>query len=133
MEIFKKTPEESHILEGVEIPLEIEVPVQFEEVQDAIETKEAPTEPPKAEEDEQKMFESNLTAILETLKQEESSLINQKQQLISNEEQLRLKTMEEIEKTKARISGLKSEIPELKQKCQDMAKALMTPVCNTSD
>ncbi len=133
LSILKKPHGEAQPLEVVEIPLEPELPMQFLEVQESIEAKEIPTEPPKVEEVAETKNEENLMMLLETLKQEERSLLIEKQQLVRNEEQLRLRAIEEIEKSKARISGLKSEIPELKQKCQDIAKALETPVYSTSD
>jgi hypothetical protein len=74
-----------------------------------------------------------LTTTLETLKQEENLLLNQKQQLESIGEQLRLRKLEEIEKKKQGINALKTEIPELKQKCESLAKALEIPVYNTPD
>lgn len=108
----------------VEIPFESEVPTQFAEVREAIKAREVPIETPKSGEVPHHMNKENLMVLLGTLKQEENFLTIQKQQLVSNRERLRLRTIEEIEKTKTRITGLRSEIPELKQECQDMAKAL---------
>jgi hypothetical protein len=139
IDAFKKSNEERHTLE-VQIPLEPESP--FQTVQEAQENTQAkPTSPEETtveevtvvEEVKEHNVQENLTELLEALKQEESSLVSQKEQLVSIGEQLRLRTLDEIGKTKARISGLKSEIPDLKQKCEVMAKALQIPVCNTSD
>jgi len=121
-DIFKKNQEEH-------LPEEQEIPVQPE-------TQEASTQEPEQLEANQNLEEPQNTAeeslptTLETLKQEESTLLDQKTQLLSIEERLRLKTLEEIEKTKRRISGLKAEIPELKQKCESFANALEIPVYN---
>ena len=81
-----------------------------------------PMEPPKIEE--------SLSSTLQTLKEQEIALLNQKTELASIEEKLRLQTEEEIEKAKQRIELLRSEIPELKQKCEGLAKALEIPVYN---
>ena len=107
---------------------EQEIPVQPQEV---------PTQEPEQLEvnqplEEQKTTEESLPTTLETLKQEENALLDQKTQLLSIEERLRLKTLEEIEKTKQRINGLKVDIPELKQKCESFAKALEIPVYNVN-
>jgi hypothetical protein len=118
----------------VEIPSESEVPTQFAEVREAIEAREVPVETPKfVEVPHHHVNKENPIVLLRTLKQEENFLTVQKQQLVSNRERLRLRTIEEIEKTKARISGLRSEIPELKQDCQDMAKALKMLAQNNSN
>ena len=81
-----------------------------------------PMEPTKIEE--------SLPTTLQSLKEQETALLNQKTELASIEEKLRLQTMQEIEKTKQRIENLRSEIPELKQKCEGLAKALEIPVYN---
>src|SRR3990170_441208 len=122
LDIFKKN-------QGEKNPEEQEIPVQPQ-------TEEASTEEPEQLEANQNLEEPQTTAedslptTLETLKQEESTLLDQKTQLLSIEERLHLKTLEEIEKTKQRINGLKVEIPELKQKCESFAKALEIPVYN---
>ena len=134
LDIFKRNQEGQQPAEP-ETPKEPEVPVQVQE--EAHVAQEAPQaaetqETPPVEEVQQKV-DDDLTGLLETLKHEETSLLGQKQQLVSIGEQLRLKTLEEIEKTQQRISSLKNEIPELKQKCEVMAKVLEIPVYNTSD
>jgi predicted RNase H-like nuclease (RuvC/YqgF family) len=123
LDIFKRSHEEGQPPEEPQAPLEPEVPVQIQEAQ----------EDPKVAEEPQAKAEENLTTTLETLKHEENLLLNQKQQLESIGEQLRLRTLEEIEKKKQRINALKTEIPELKQKCESLAKALEIPVYNTPD
>lgn len=138
LNVLKKPSEETYPLEKVEIPLEQELPTKFVEAQEvaralAIKDEEVSTESLKAEEGAPPRDEENLTVLLGALKLEERSLVNQKQHLVSNEEQLRLRTIEEIERTRARINGLKVEIPKLKQRCQDLAKALQIPVHNSSD
>ena len=72
--------------------------------------------------------EENLLSVLETLGGEEQSLLQEKSQLLDIEEKLRLKIREEIEAKKHRIENLKNEIPELKQRCEALAKALDIPV-----
>jgi hypothetical protein len=133
LDIFKRKDEEGQTAGEPQTPEEPEVPVQ---VQEAVQEAQQPPElsqVPKLPEESQAKTEENLTTELETLKQEESFLLSQKQQLVGIGEQLRLRTLEEIEKTKQRISALKTEIPELKQKCESLAKALEIPVYNTSD
>jgi len=88
LDIFKRN-QEGQPPEEPQAPEEPEVPVQMQE---AAETPEVPQEPKAAEETEGKV-EENLTTVLETLKQEENSLLNQKQQLMSIGEQLRLRTL----------------------------------------
>jgi hypothetical protein len=145
LDIFKRSHEEGQTPEGPTEPTESEVPVQVQDVQEApAEAKEAPQEPhvtaeskpveeARPAEETPMKIDPDLTNLLETLKHEENTLLSQKQQLESIGEQLRLKTLDEIEKTKTRISSLKSEIPDLKQKCESMAKVLEIPVYNTPD
>jgi predicted RNase H-like nuclease (RuvC/YqgF family) len=68
--------------------------------------------------------EENLLTLIETLGGEEQALLEEKAQLANMEEQLQLKIKEEIEAKKHRIENLKNEIPELKQRCEALAKAL---------
>ena len=72
--------------------------------------------------------EENVLSMLKALEEEESSLMQEKSQLVDMEEMLRLKAREEIEAKKRRIDELKNEIPELKQRCEDLAKMLDTQV-----
>lgn len=68
--------------------------------------------------------EENLLSVLEALGVEERALLEEKTQLVSMEEQLQLKLREEVEAKRHRIENLNSEIPELKQRCEALAKAL---------
>jgi len=133
LDIFKRSHEEGQPPEEPQAPIEPEVPVQVQETQEAPTNPEAPQEEPKIVEEQQAKAEENLTTTLESLKQEETLLLTEKQQLESIGEQLRRRTLEEIEKKKQRICALKTEIPELKQKCESLAKALEIPVYNTPD
>jgi len=72
--------------------------------------------------------EENVLSVLKALEEEESSLMQEKSQLVDMEEMLRLKAREEIEAKKRRIDELKNEIPELKHRCDDLAKMLDTQV-----
>jgi hypothetical protein len=72
--------------------------------------------------------EENVLSMLKSLEEEESSLMQEKSQLVDMEEMLRLKAREEIEAKKRRIDELKNEIPELKHRCDDLAKMLDTQV-----
>ena len=65
---------------------------------------------------------------LESLGGEERILIAEKSQLLNMEETLRQKIRDEIEVKRHRIENLKYEIPELKQRCEALAKALDIPV-----
>ena len=129
LDIFKKNHEEQPT-EQQQIP---EAPPQVEQIPSPEPqiTEELHVENPQPEET-QKKVEDNLPVTLETLKVEETELLDQKSQLLNIEERLRRKTLEEIEKTRERINGLRTEIPELKQKCEKFAKALEIPVYNTS-
>jgi hypothetical protein len=72
--------------------------------------------------------ESNYLSMLEALDGEEKSLLAEKSQLLNMEETLRQKIIDEIEAKKHRIEILKNEIPELKQRCEFLAKLLDIPV-----
>ena len=82
----------------------------------------------KNPEPQSEIREENVLSMLKALEEEESSLIQEKSQLTDMEEMLRLKAREEIEAKKRRIDELKNEIPELKQRCEDLAKMLDTQV-----
>ena len=132
LDIFKKNHEEGQSPDQSQAPQEPEVPVQVQEPQEVVEVNELPTEPKHVEETQTNAGD-DLINVLSTLKQEENSLLNEKQELLNIGEQLRLRTLEEIEKTRQRISSLQTEIPDLKQKCEVMAKALEIPVYNKAD
>ena len=72
--------------------------------------------------------ENNYLFTLEALDGEEKSLLAEKSQLLNMEETLRQKIRDEIEAKKHRIEILKNEIPELKQRCEFLAKLLDIPV-----
>lgn len=72
--------------------------------------------------------EADLLATLEALGGEEKTLIAEKSQLLDMEETLRQKMIDEIEVKRRRIENLKYEIPELKQRCEALAKVLDIPV-----
>lgn len=72
--------------------------------------------------------EENMLATLEALGGEERLLLAEKSQLLNMEETLRQKIIDEIEIKRHRIENLRYEIPELKQRCEALAKALDIPV-----
>lgn len=72
--------------------------------------------------------EVDMLATLEALGGEERTLIAEKSQLLNTEETLRQKIKDEIEVKRHRVENLKYEIPELKQRCEALAKALDIPV-----
>ena|GEM_PF-1469790 len=72
--------------------------------------------------------ENDYLSTLEALAGEEKSLLAEKSQLMNMEETLRQKIINEIEAKKYRIENLKNEIPELKQRCEFLAKLLDIPV-----
>ena len=136
LDIFKKPHEEQpeeqkEIVAEPEVepeaPQEPTIPVE----ESAPELESQPEPEPQVESMEMPVVEENLQMTLQSLKEEELALMTQKTELLSIEEKLRLKTAEEIENTRQRIESLKSEIPELKQKCEGLAKALEIPVYNT--
>jgi predicted RNase H-like nuclease (RuvC/YqgF family) len=72
--------------------------------------------------------EADFLSTLEALGGEERTLITEKSQLLNMEETLKQRIIEEIEIKRHRIENLKYEIPELKQRCEALAKALDIPV-----
>ena len=79
----------------------------------------------------EKLFENkeaDMLSMLEALGGEERTLIAEKSQLLNMEETLKQRIIEEIEIKRHRIENLKYEIPELKQRCEALAKALDIPV-----
>jgi predicted RNase H-like nuclease (RuvC/YqgF family) len=72
--------------------------------------------------------EKDYLSKLEALDGEERSLLAQKAQLLNMEETLKQKIRDEIEAKKHRIENLKNEIPELKQRCEALAKVLDIPI-----
>ena len=72
--------------------------------------------------------ERDYLSTLEALEGEEQALLAEKSQLLNMEEKLRQKIRDEIEVKKHRIENLKNEIPELRQRCEALAKVLGIPV-----
>ncbi|MBN1358074.1 hypothetical protein JW988_04820 [Candidatus Bathyarchaeota archaeon] len=72
--------------------------------------------------------ESDMLSLLESLGGEERTLVAEKSQLVTMEENLRQKIIDEIEVKRHRIENLKYEIPELRQRCEALAKALDIPI-----
>jgi len=83
---------------------------------------------PVTQEPFEKIIEEDILSTLEALGGEERILITEKSQLLNMEETLRQKIRDEIEVKRHRIENLKYEIPELKQRCEALAKALDIPV-----
>jgi predicted RNase H-like nuclease (RuvC/YqgF family) len=123
-DIFKKPDEEQDTVEQVTEPIEVsEIPEVSEET--------VKEEPQSAEVKTPEPFESkeaDLLATLEALGGEEKTLVAEKSQLLDMEETLRQKIIDEIEVKRHRIENLKYEIPELKQRCEALAKVLDIPV-----
>ena len=118
-DIFKKPDDEqtNGEQEATEPTEKVEEPVKEEEQTKKAETQE-PFEP----------AEAKLLAKLEELGGQERTLIAEKSQLLDMEETLRQKILDEIEVKRHSIENLKYEIPELKQRCEALAKALDIPV-----
>jgi predicted RNase H-like nuclease (RuvC/YqgF family) len=116
---FKKPDEEPN-------DEELTAAEQCENLEETI-TEENPSEEMNTQEPCQSE-EEPILSMLETLEGEEKSLIAEKLQLINMEETLKQKIREEIEIKRQQIENLKHEIPELKQRCEALAKALEIPV-----
>jgi len=113
-DIFKKLEEEQNTAEPEQNPEEN----CKEEKQSAEPTTQEPFE----------KTEADVLSTLEALGGEERTLIAEKSQLLNMEETLKQRIIEEIEIKRHRIENLKYEIPELKQRCEALAKALDIPV-----
>jgi hypothetical protein len=72
--------------------------------------------------------EESILAILQSLGEEERTLLLERSQLANMEETLAQKAREEVEFKRHRIENLRHEIPELKQRCEALAKALDMPI-----
>jgi predicted RNase H-like nuclease (RuvC/YqgF family) len=72
--------------------------------------------------------ETDMLSMLEALGGEERTLIAEKSQLLNMEETLRQRIKDEIEIKRHRIENLKYEIPELRQRCEALAKVLDIPI-----
>lgn len=120
-DVFKKPDEEQDYVE-----VEATETNEISEV-----TVEAPKEKQSEEVKTQEPFESAEADLLDrliTLGGQERTLIAEKSQLLDMEETLKQKIIDEIEVKRHRIENLKYEIPELKQRCEALAKALDIPV-----
>jgi predicted RNase H-like nuclease (RuvC/YqgF family) len=69
-----------------------------------------------------------ILSMLEELSFEEKALLAEKAQLVNMEENLRQRLREEIDIKQNKIKNLKHEIPELRQRCEVLARALDIPV-----
>lgn len=72
--------------------------------------------------------EVDMLTMLESLGGEERALVAEKSKLVTMEESLRQRAICEIEGKQQRIKNLKYEIPELRQRCEALAKALGIPI-----
>jgi len=72
--------------------------------------------------------EEKILSMLKKLCDEEQALLAERAQLVNIEETLRQRIREEIDIRRHKIENLKYEIPELKQRCEALAKALDIPV-----
>ena len=123
-DIFKKLDEEQNNeeidivepSENVEEKITVEEPI----------TEEKPTEPTIQEPYQNQ--EENILSVLKALGEEERLLLSERSQLVNMEETLAQRAREEVEFKRHRIENLKHEIPELKQRCEVLAKALDIPV-----
>lgn len=118
---FKKPEEEQNNGEqnATEPIANVEVPSTTEPSQETS----APTTPEPF-----KTAESDMLTLLEALGGEERTLIAEKSQLVTMEQNLRQKIIDEIEVKRHRVENLKYEIPELRQRCEALAKALDIPI-----
>lgn len=78
--------------------------------------------------DMNKKNEQNVFSILKNLIDEEKELLNQKNQLLDMEETLKKRIISEIGAKKNRVTYLQNELPEIKQRCEQLAKILEIPV-----
>lgn len=69
---------------------------------------------------EQMNTEEDPLSVLQTLKNEENSLMEKKRDLLAQKEKQELKIREEIETTTQRIKTLKNEISELQRQCEKL-------------
>ena len=75
-----------------------------------------------------KINEQTVFSILKNLIDEEKELITQKNQLLDMEETLKKRIINEIEAKKNRVNYLQNELPDIKQRCEQLAKMLEIPV-----
>lgn len=117
---FKKPEEQNNGEQNATEPIaNVEAPSTTEQSQEIS----APTTPEPLE-----TAESDMLSILEALGGEERTLVAEKSQLVTMEQNLRQKIIDEIEVKRHRVENLKYEIPELRQRCEALAKALDIPI-----
>jgi SepF-like predicted cell division protein (DUF552 family) len=121
-DIFKKPDEEQNNVEQ-----ETTEPYEISEISEETVKEEKQSEVILVQETFEST-EADVLATLEALGREERTLIAEKSQLLNMEETLRQKIIDEIEVKRHRIENLKYEIPELKQRCEALAKTLNIPV-----
>jgi predicted RNase H-like nuclease (RuvC/YqgF family) len=100
----------------------VEEKITVEEVENEMLSEQLNTQKPYQTEEEK------ILSMLEELSVEEKALLAEKAQLINMEENLRHKLIEEIDIRRNKIENLKHEIPELRQRCEALARALDIPV-----
>lgn len=117
---FKKPEEQNNGEQNATEPIaNVEAPSTTEPSQEIS----APTTPEPLE-----TGESDMLSMLEALGGEERTLVAEKSQLVTMEQNLRQKIIDEIEVKRHRVENLKYEIPELRQRCEALAKALDIPI-----
>lgn len=124
-DIYKKLDEEQNngeLAENVEEKITVEENITEDNATQENAKEGLGAQEPYQSEDEKILF------ILEALGGEEQALLAEKSQLVNMEATLRYRIREEIEIKRQRIDNLKHEIPELKQRCEILAKALNIPV-----
>ena len=123
-DIFEKPDEEQDNVEQMTEPSEVS---EISEISEETVKEETQSVEVKIQEPFESK-EADLLATLEALGGEEKTLVAEKSQLLDMEETLRQKIIDEIEVKRHRIENLKYEIPELKQRCEALAKVLDIPV-----
>ncbi len=106
----------------VETPLAVEAPPVVEAL--------LAVEAPPVTEESRESVEDSLPMMLEKLDDEVRMLLTEKQQLVDIQEKLHVKLAEEVAQKRFRIEHLKGEVPELRQKCENLARALGIQVCS---
>ena len=119
-DILKKPDGEEQII----VEQEASEPSEITEISENYQKEKSEVKPPEPFEN----AEVDLLSMLDALGGEERTLVAEKSQLIDMEETLKQKIIDEIEVKRHRIEYLKYEIPELKQRCEALARALEIPV-----
>ena len=124
-DIFKKLDEDQNNgeLNTTETSENVEEKIILEEnIQKETPSEELPIQEPSQNQEE------NILSTLQSLEEEERTLLLERSQLANMEETLAQRAREEAEFKRHRIENLKHEIPELKQRCEALAKALDMPI-----